>query len=131
MTGATSGATTVFVRGLTVQAEIGVHAHERGRRQPLVMDVEVELDTRPAPDLPTSAEWGAIADTVDYQRIVRRARAIAAAGHIRLVETFAWRLAQACLEEPRVVRVRVRVEKPEALAPDAAAAGVEISLMRA
>jgi dihydroneopterin aldolase len=131
VTGATSGATTVFVRGLTVQAEIGVHAHERGRRQPLVMDVEVELDTRPAPDLPTSAEWGAIADTVDYQRIVRRARAIAAAGHIRLVETFAWRLAQACLEEPRVVRVRVRVEKPEALAPDAAAAGVEISLMRA
>ena len=30
----------IFVRALTVQAEIGVHRHERGRRQPLVVDVE-------------------------------------------------------------------------------------------
>jgi hypothetical protein len=32
----------VLVRGLTVQAEIGVYAHERGRRQPLVIDVDPE-----------------------------------------------------------------------------------------
>jgi dihydroneopterin aldolase len=116
----------VFVRGLVIQAAIGVHAHEQGRSQPLVMDVELDLEVRAA----IGADWGGIADTVDYERIVRRARAIAAAGHIRLVETFAWRLAQSCLEEPRVVGVRVRVEKPEALAPHAAAAGVEISLRR-
>jgi dihydroneopterin aldolase len=126
----TSGATKVFVRGLVVQAEIGVHAHEQGRRQPLVIDVELDLE--PGPRVASAgAEWGRIADTVDYQLVVRRARALASAGHIKLVETFAWRLAQACLEERRVVSVRVRVEKPEALAPDAAAAGVEISLRRA
>ncbi len=125
-----TASTKVFVRGLVVQAEIGVHGHEQGRRQPLVIDVEISLEPRPAPAAATTSEWGGIADTVDYQRIGDRARAIAAAGHIRLVETFAWRVAQACLEEPRVAGVRVRVEKPEALAPDAAAAGVEISLRR-
>jgi dihydroneopterin aldolase len=39
-------------------------------------------------------------------------------------------LAEACFTEPRVLRARVRVEKPLALAPDAAAAGVEITAVR-
>jgi len=34
------------------------------------------------------------------------------------------------MADPRVIRARVRVEKPEALAPDAAAAGVEVVLER-
>ena len=32
--------------------------------------------------------------------------------------------------DPRVMRARVRVEKPQALAPHAAAAGVEITVVR-
>jgi dihydroneopterin aldolase len=111
----------VFVRGLTVDAEIGVHAHERGRRQPLIVDVE--LDVGPG-------GWRTIGETVNYERIVRHARSLADSGHILLVETFAWRLARACLAEPCALRVRVRVEKPHALAPQAEAAGVEIIVER-
>ena len=74
--------------------------------------------------------WRTIGETVNYEHIRRHARAIAEAGHILLVETFAWRLAQACLAEPRALKVRVRVEKPLALAPDAEAAGVEIVVAR-
>jgi dihydroneopterin aldolase len=112
---------SVFVRALTVEAEIGVHAHERGRRQALVVDVEIFLTHGGSP---------ALADTVDYETIVRHAHAVADAGHIGLIETFAWRLAQACLAEPNALRVRVRVEKPLALAPRALAGGVEITLSR-
>jgi dihydroneopterin aldolase len=111
----------VFVRGLTVDAEIGVHAHERGRRQPLNVDVELDV---------VAGGWRSIADTVNYERIVAHARDLADGGHILLVETFAWRLARACLAEPSALRVRVRVEKPHALAPQAQAAGVEIVLER-
>ena len=39
-------------------------------------------------------------------------------------------LAEACFEEPKVMRARVRVEKPTALADVAAAAGVEITAVR-
>ncbi|HZK98504.1 MAG TPA: dihydroneopterin aldolase [Caulobacteraceae bacterium] len=113
--------TKVFVRGLMVEAEIGVHAGELGRRQPLLVDVELDV---------AAAGWRALADTVNYEVIVAHARAIAAAGHIGLVESFAERLAQACCLEPRVLRARVRVEKPLALAPDAVAAGVEITAVR-
>jgi 7,8-dihydroneopterin aldolase/epimerase/oxygenase len=71
----------VYVRGLKLFAEVGVHAHEYGRTQMLVADVELD------------------------------------------VAVTAW-------EDPRVLRARVRIDKPAALAPDAEAAGVEIELVR-
>ena len=113
--------TKVFVTGLKVQAEIGVYRHEIGRVQPLVVDVELDVPTTGA---------GRLSETLNYETILEAARQIAAGGHIELVETFAERLARACLTDPRVTQARVRVEKPLALAPDAVGAGVEITLTR-
>ena len=110
----------VFVRALRLDIEIGVHRHEHGRVQPVVVDVDIDVPMAPVTRL---------ADTVNYEAVVERAAAIAAEGHIMLVETFADRLAQALMEDARVLRVRVRVEKPEALAA-AAAAGVEVVVER-
>lgn len=111
----------VFVRGLKVEAEVGVYAHERGHTQPLVVDVELDVTTARAEHL---------SQTVNYETIAAAARELAAEGHIELVETFAERLAERCLVDPRVTRARVRVEKPMALAPHAEAAGVEITAVR-
>lgn len=113
--------TKVFVTGLKVEAEIGVYAHEKGKAQPLVVDVELDVPIAGATHL---------SETVNYEMIGEAARAIAAEGHIQLVEDFAERLARACLADSRVTRARVRVEKPQALAPHAAAAGVEITVVR-
>ena len=111
----------VFVTGVKVQAQIGVYRHEIGRLQPLIIDVEL--------DVPTDAS-DRLADTLNYEVILTAAQEVAAGGHIALVETFAHRLAQRCLADPRVSRARVRVEKPLALAPDAVGAGVEIIIGR-
>ncbi|HEX7944502.1 MAG TPA: dihydroneopterin aldolase [Phenylobacterium sp.] len=122
MTGAVRAvASKVFVTGLKVQAEIGVYRHEIGRVQPLIVDVEV--------DVPTDGS-DRLAETVNYETILQAAQAVAAEGHLHLVETFAHRLAERCLADARVTRARVRVEKPLALAPDAVGAGVEIVLER-
>lgn len=113
--------TKVFVTGVQVQADIGVYKHEIGRLQPLVVDVELDVPTGGAERL---------ADTLNYETILEAARALAADGHVDLVETFAERLARACLADPRVTQARVRVEKPLALAPHATGAGVEITVVR-
>jgi len=113
--------TKVFVTGVKVQAEIGVHKHEIGKTQPLIVDVELDVPTAGAERL---------ADTLNYETILKAARDVAGGGHIGLVETFAERLAHACFKDPRVTRARVRVEKPLALAPDAIGAGVEVTLVR-
>lgn len=112
----------VFVRGLKVEAEIGVYSHEHGRRQPLLIDVELDA---------AIAGGEVLADTVNYESVARAAQGLAESGHWLLVETFAERLAEAMFEDPRVSRARVRIEKPFALAPHAEAAGVEIVAVRA
>jgi len=111
---------SVFVRGLEVEAGIGVYDHEHGRLQRLVIDVTLELAPRPIERL---------GDTINYETVADAARAIAAEGHVGLVETFAERLARACLEDDRVQRATVRIEKPGALAA-VAAPGCEIVLGR-
>ena len=121
MSGASLAASKVFVTGLKVQAQIGVYKHEIGRVQPLIVDVEL--------DVPTGSS-DRLADTVNYETILQTAQQLAAEGHIDLVETFAHRLADRCLADPRVTRARVRIEKPLALEPHAVGAGVEITLVR-
>jgi dihydroneopterin aldolase len=113
--------TKVFVRGLRVEAQIGVYKHEKGRSQTLVIDVELDVAV---------TDWSSLSETVNYEVIAEKARRVAADGHRGLVETFAHHLAEACFEEPKVTRARIRVEKPSALAPDAEAAGVEITAVR-
>ena len=85
--------TKVFVRGLKVEAWIGVYDHEHGRQQPLVIDVELDI---------AASHCEQLGDTVNYETILQSAQAIAAEGHIDLVETFAERLAQALAPRIRV-----------------------------
>ncbi|MBW3558166.1 MAG: dihydroneopterin aldolase [Proteobacteria bacterium] len=110
----------VFVHGLRLEAAIGVHAHEHGRTQPLLVDVELDAELE--------LDMG-LDSTINYETVVAAAAAVLADGHLQLVETFADRLARACLDDARVRRVRVRAEKPEALA-QAAGAGFELVLER-
>ena len=111
----------VFVRGLELQAGIGVHAHEQGRLQTLIVEVQLTLSPGAVIGLDS---------TVNYEAIVAAARDIVSTGHIELVETFAERLGRALLDHPRARAVRVRVDKPGALG-DASIPGCEVRLERA
>ena len=114
----------VFIEGLEIEALIGIYDWERRIRQPLVFDVEMAFDNR----VPAASDD--IHDTLNYEILAAKARAVAATGHIDLVEVFAQQVARACLDDPHARRVTVRVEKPEAI-PGSAAAGVEVVLARA
>jgi dihydroneopterin aldolase len=111
-------ALSVFVRGLCVEARIGLYPHERISAQSLVIDVELRL--RPG-------SIASLEQTVDYDMVASSARALAADAHIDLVENFAETLARACLDHPRVTSARVRVEKSSAL-NGAEGAGAEVLL---
>ena len=116
----------VFVRDLVLPARIGVHPHERTAPQPIRinLDLGVEDDgARARSRAPVGRDE--LARVVDYEAIADRVRALVAAGHVRLVETLAERIAETCLVDRRVLLARVRVEKLTVFA-DAASAGVEI-----
>jgi dihydroneopterin aldolase len=112
----------VFIRNLELPVNIGVYSHEEGKMQPVRFNVDLGvLDDK---DLQDQLE-----KVVDYGVIEGRIRSIIAEGHVRLAETLAERIAAACFEDNRVISVRVRVEKLQALAA-AESAGVEIERTR-
>lgn len=112
----------VFIRNLLLPAEIGIHGHERGKTQAVRLNVELLVS-----DTPVIADR--LEEVVDYAAVCKRIRGLLAEGHVNLAETLAERIAALCFDDSRVARVRVRVEKLEAL-KDAEAAGVEIERTR-
>lgn len=116
----------VFVRGLELMARLGIHPHEKAAPQRIVLGVELVVQDEAAPAAVGPDDFRRV---VDYQRLVEIARATVAAGHVLLVETLAERIALAALEDPRVERARVTVEKPDAF-PDVASVGVVVERRR-
>jgi len=109
--------TLVFVRNLELLARIGVHGHEHGKPQPIRINVWLTCKL--------GAESDKLDNVVDYEAVADNIRAIVAAGHINLAESLAERIAASCLEDKRVEKARIRVEKLHAL-PGTESAGVEI-----
>ena len=109
--------TTVFIRDLELLARIGIHGHEQGKPQPVRINVWLTCNTELRVDRLDNA--------VDYEAVAENIRGIVAAGHINLAETLAERIAASCLQDKRVDKARVSVEKLQAL-PGTDAAGVEI-----
>ena len=109
----------IFVRGLMVQASIGVHPHEYESTQPIIIDIELDMG-----DMPTPKD-DRLHETLDYGIVAQKAEDIALEAHVQLVETLAERIADWCLTDPRIMACAVRISKPQALLK-ADAAGVEI-----
>jgi dihydroneopterin aldolase len=112
----------VFVNRLAVEASIGIHPHERENKQTIWLTIDAGV-------LEDSATPEAIGDVVCYEDMCRIATALASDGHIDLVETLAERIADRLMEDPRLVQIRVQIEKPQAI-DQAASVGIAISRLR-
>jgi 7,8-dihydroneopterin aldolase/epimerase/oxygenase len=121
----------VFLRDLVLSASIGIYPHEHAARQRVRINVDLGVEDDGARAL-SRARVGRdeLTRVVDYEKVAATVRSIVAAGHVRLVETLAERIAEACLADPRVHLARVRVEKLDIFA-DATSAGVEIERRQA
>jgi len=94
------------LRGLRVQGHVGVTESEREKRQALVVAVDVELGGE---HYPSEDELDRAAD---YAEIVRIAHESARERAMRLLETFALRVARRVGDRwPAAQRVRVAVTK--------------------
>jgi len=118
----------VFLRDLVLPASIGVYPHEHAARQRVRINVDLGVtDDTARSGIPVGRDE--LGRVVDYETVANQVRAIVGAGHVRLAETLAERIAVACLMDERVELVRIRVEKLD-IFPDAVSAGVEIERRR-
>jgi 7,8-dihydroneopterin aldolase/epimerase/oxygenase len=110
----------LFLRGLTVQAHIGIHDFELKTSQRLIIDVDLYVSfegTHPHDDR--------IDEVVDYDFVRAVVHGRIAQGHINLQETLCDDILTRLLEHTGVMAARVSTRKPDVY-PDCDAVGVEV-----
>lgn len=113
----------LVIRGLEIYAHHGVFEFERRDGQVFVIDLDLEIDTRPA------AASDDLSDTLDYGSLVGGVETAVKQDPVDLIETLAQRIADVCLAYEMVERVQVTVHKPHAPI-DATFADVALSINR-
>lgn len=98
----------ITLSGLRVFGFHGVYDDEKRDGQDFVVDLRLDLDTRPA------AASDDVADTVHYGELAASVAAVVAGDPVDLLETLAQRIADVALADARVARVEVTVHKPQA-----------------
>ncbi len=113
----------ILISDLAARCIIGVSPDERREKQDVLINLAIFADLRNA------CRSDRFEDTVDYRSIKKQIVALVEGSHYHLVEALAEAIAGVCLENPLVLQVRVRVDKPSALR-FARSVGVEITRER-
>jgi 7,8-dihydroneopterin aldolase/epimerase/oxygenase len=112
---------TIRIKGLKVEAIVGVHDWERQLPRPVVIDLEL------AADVARAANSDALKDAVDYAAVAQAVSAFAGASKFQLIETLAERLASMLQKDFGVAWLKLEVHKPGAVA---GAQDVSVSIER-
>ncbi len=99
----------ILIKDLALEGIVGIKPDERVKRQPILVNAELFVDTSKA------AHTDDIDDAVNYRTITKAMIAHIEAGEPMLVERLVQELADICLEDTRVQKVKISVEKPGAL----------------
>jgi FolB domain-containing protein len=113
----------IFIRDLMARGIIGINEWERETPQEILINIVLFTDIHQA------AKTDDITASVNYRTISKKVLAYAEKAHRFTVEALAEDIAQLCLEESRVMKVLVRVEKPGVIR-FAQSVGVEIERSR-
>ena len=100
---------TIRLEDLIVSTIIGYYDWERTKRQTLIINIEFDIDgTLPA-------ETDNLDDTVDYKSIKRGVIDLAEKSEFILIEKLAKKILDYILENEKIFRAKVRIDKPHAL----------------
>jgi dihydroneopterin aldolase/D-erythro-7,8-dihydroneopterin triphosphate epimerase len=99
----------IHIRDLHLRTIIGINEEERCDPQDVLINVVFYTDTHAA------GRSDDINDALNYRTLTKRIIKLVEGSQFYLVEKLAGEIARLCLEDRRVERVRVSVEKPGAL----------------
>ena len=99
----------IYIRDLEIRCIIGVNQVERTEKQDVVINVILFTDTRKA------GRTDALADSVDYKRVKKAILSLVESSEFLLIEKLADEIAKVCLDDSKVQKVKVTVDKPGAL----------------
>ena len=99
----------IHIRDLALRCIIGVNHDERIEKQDVIINVILFTDTRKA------GQTDVLEDSVDYKTVKKAILSLVENSSFLLIEKLADEIAKVCLDDSKVQRVHVTVDKPGVL----------------
>ena len=112
---------TLFIKNLTVKCIVGVNPYEREHKQ------EIRLQLVLWTDIAKASRSDNLEDALDYSALYKEVVQKVEHSQYYLIERLAYEVATICLRHPLTHRIKVVLEKIEAL-EKAESAGIELTL---
>lgn len=99
----------IRIKNLLVRTIIGFNPEERVNRQDVIINAEIETDVTEA--IKTDNQLG----IYDYKAITKAIIALVQDSKFRLLEKLTHEVLQLIMQDQRVIRAKVEIDKPQAL----------------
>ena len=110
---------TVFIKDFIIKEIIGIHEHEKIKKQKIKFNIVLNVNQNSAPDEKD------INSIVDYEKITNKLENLTKSKKYNFLESLAEDSFKEIFEDNRINSVTIKIEKPEAIR-NAGSVGVEV-----
>ena len=110
---------TVFIKDFIIQEIIGIHEHEKTKKQKIKFNIVVNVNQNTVPD-----EMD-IKSIIDYEKITNKLENLVKNKKYNFLESLAEDSFKEIFEDKRINSVKIKIEKPDAI-KNADSVGVEV-----
>ena len=110
---------SVLIKNFIIQEIIGIHQHEKIKKQKIKFNIVIDVDQNV---LPNEKD---IKSIVDYEKITNNLKNLAKSKKYNFLESLAEDSFKKIFEDKRINSVKIKIEKPEAI-KNADSVGVEV-----
>ena len=110
---------TVFIKDFIIQEIIGIHKHEKTKKQKIKFNIVVNVNQNTVPDEKD------IKSIVDYEKITNKLESLVKNKKYNFLESLAEDSFKEIFEDKRINSVKIKIEKPDAI-KNADSVGVEV-----
>ena len=110
---------TVFIKDFIIQEIIGIHEHEKTKKQKIKFNIVVHVNQNTVPDEKD------IKSIVDYEKITNKLENLVKNKKYNFLESLAEDSFKEIFEDKRINSVKIKIEKPDAI-KNADSVGVEV-----
>ena len=110
---------SVLIKNFIIQEIIGIHEHEKIKKQKIKFNIVIDIDQNVLPDEKD------IKSIVDYEKITNNLKNLVKNKKYNFLESLAEDSFKEIFEDKRINSVKIKIEKPEAI-KNAETVGVEV-----
>ena len=110
---------TVFIKDFIIQEIIGIHEHEKTKKQKIKFNIVVDVNQNTVPDEKN------VKSIVDYEKITNKLENLVKNKKYNFLESLAEDSFGEIFEDKRINSVKIKIEKPDAI-KNADSVGIEV-----